>query len=412
MKKEEIFWLGLGLYKEVKERKEELKKKIKKRGEQMTSRERVIAAIEHKEVDRVPIMIWSEPHTTLKMAKIFPPKNPLENFAYKFCDFISSFALLEEIRQGFPLLFYFIQPTYLLELGSDAIDVIFYDPLKIYKGLRFVNGQFRIKDLYGIERVIGGLYFETVEVPCKTKKEIEDYRFPDLSSPSHYDSIRKFRQKFPEVAIAGWAPGVQDWSQGWLGMERLYTGMIDYPKTIKKFFRKLAQHSFQIIKGQLEAGADIIMIGDDYGSQKSLLISQEMWEEFTYPYLKKQIELIKSLGGKALLHSDGYIMPLLPKFVEAELDALHPLQPGAGNSFKEAKQNYGDKLCFFTGIDVQRIPFMTPEQVRKDIIENYRIGRKNSGFVLCTTHALQVTTPEENIIETIKTIKDIRCSNL
>jgi uroporphyrinogen decarboxylase len=378
----------------------------------MTSRERVLAAIEHREVDEIPLMLWLEPHATMKIARyIKKPKNLLSNVSVNLLRGISNILPTEEMRNVAPFLLYLSQRPYLLELGVDIVDIVDFhwgSPLWWYKKFWLEKGKIRIKDVYGRTRCICGLYLETVEVPCKTKEDLENYKFPDISSPSHFTGIEQFRKKHPDIATVMWCMGVQDWSPQFHTMERLYTGMIEYPDTIKRFFKKMTEHTLQIIKGALEAGADIIIIGDDYGTQNSMFISKEMWKEFTYPCLKKQIEVIHEYGGKAMLHSDGYIMPLLDNFVEAELDALHPFQPVPKNNLKEAKEKYGDKLCFFTGLDVQRLPTMSVEEVRDDIVKTYKIASRGSGMVLCTTHALQGDIPIENLKEMFVTIKDIK----
>ena len=407
---ERAFLTGLGALSLLREEVAGLASRDKpERDAAMTSRERTLAAISHRQVDRVPVMVWSEPHTALKMTKeIRPPKKALDNLPWKAADLLAKYLPTEEARNFAPLPLYLVQPDYLRELGSDAIDVFWGNPLNHLGGIWLEDGHIRIKDNWGVVHGMCGLYAETVDVPCPTKEDLDDYQFPDASPSSNYNNIRFFRKRYPQTAIAGWTLGVQDCSQHWHGMERLYTGMLCYPRTIKKFFQKMREQSIQIIKGSLEAGADIIIIGDDYGSQNSLLISKEMWEEFTYPHLKKQVESVHEYGGKALLHSDGYIMPLLPKFVEAEVDALHPLQPGTGNDLKEAKQKYGKRLTFFTGIDVQKMPLMTKKEVREDIVNAYKTGSKKGGFILCTTHALQVNTPTQNLKEMFATIKDIK----
>lgn len=375
----------------------------------MTSRERVIAAIEHKPVDKVPLMLWLEPHTTVKMAVQYQkPRRLTDRLAMEWMDRMSRELPTEELRNGVSLLAFGIQGQYLRELGADIVDFQWSPAVFLPRGFWLENGKMRFKDFYGIIRAIGGIYMEHVDVPCKTKEDLERYRFPDVSNPLHYLHIHAYRRLHPEIAILAWCPGVQDFSQAWHTIEQLYIGMIEYTDSIKKFFKKLTDHTLQIIKGVLKAGADLVMIGDDYGNQRSLMMSKAMWEEFTYPCLKRQIEAIHEYGGKALLHSCGTVAPLLDKFVEAELDALHPFQPLPGNNLEEAKKEFGDRLAFLTGIDVQKIPGMTPEEVREDIIRVYRIAGRNSGLVFSMTNFLQHDTPLDNIREMFKTIKDIQ----
>jgi uroporphyrinogen decarboxylase len=354
-------------------------------------------------------MLWIEPHATLKIANfIKPPQNIFTRLAMKSLSKISSCLPTKEMRNGAPLLASLFQQEYLLELGADIAELFWGEYRRLYKKSRLERGKIRIEDIYGIVRGMTGLYLVIVDVPCKTREDLDNYEFPDVSHPLFYNHIRQFRRKHPDIGIVVWAPGVQDDGAEFYGMERLYSGMIEYPEIIKRFFKKLTDHSIETIRGSLQAGADIIMIGDDYGTQENMFISKGMWTEFTYPCLKRQVEAIHEYGGKALLHSCGCVMPLLDKFVEAELDALHPLQPVKKNNLEEAKRLYGEKLTFFTGIDVQRIPSMKKEEVRESIVNAYKIASRGGGMVLSMTNHLQVDTPLQNLNEMFATIYDIR----
>lgn len=80
----------------------------------------------------------------------------------------------------------------------------------------------------------------------------------------------------------------------------------------------------------------------------------------------------------------------------------------AGNNFEKAYAQYGDKLCFMTGIDIQRGEFLTREENKMEIIQNYRIGRTKNRFVLGTTHEIQYTMPDANLATIFETIKEIQ----
>lgn len=378
-----------------------------KKKTQMNSRERILAAIEHKPTDRLPVMLWIEPHCTQKLAREFFPPQPLDQkIGWSVVNFISDTFPNEDIRKAAPLVFHLYQAPYLFQLGSDATEVWASPPWKLGNKIWFEKGRFRVKDVYGITRGICGIYIETIDFPCKTPEALDNYEFPDFSHPSFYDTVRYFRKRYKDKAIMAWCPGVQDNSQGFCGLENLYTWMVEYPDVIKDFFRKHAEHSFQIIRGALKAGADVVMIGDDYGTQNNMWISKKMWEEFTYPVLKKQVALIQECGGKAMLHSCGYVEPLLDKFVEAGLDAVQPIQPSI-NNFPMAKKKFGKDLCFFTGIDVQRMNQQTPREVKESIRKNIETGKKGGGFVLCCTHYLQHNTPDKNIRAVLDVVREV-----
>lgn len=374
----------------------------------LTPRERVLYALEHKKTDKVPLMLWIEPHTIQKLAHSYKkPDGFLNTLSFQAVDWISNNFPHKDIRAAAPLIFHAYNAPYLVQLGTDAVETMPYHPWKGYGKLSVENGKILIRDIYGVTRGICGIYLETIKPACETKEELKRYRFPDFSHSSFYDNIRLQRKLFPKHALCVWCPGVQDWSQSFYGLENLYLGVADHPKIIKGFFKKLCEHSLQIIKGSLQAGADMMMIGDDYGTQDRLWMSEAMWKELTFPFLKKQIEAIHSYGGKALLHSCGHVQPLVKYFVDAELDALHPLQPTA-NNWKETVRAFGKQLCFFSGIDTQSMIHRSPKQVREDIFHAYKLASRSNGLVLCCTHYLQHNTPMKNVRAMFAAIENLR----
>ncbi len=374
----------------------------------MTSRERVLAAARKMPVDRTPLMLWLEPHTTLKIARgVRPPKKMHNRMIFDALSWLGENLPTEELRNAAPLLSAVLQADYLLELGADIVDFHWgFYPLW-FRRAGFRDGRFFLVDTYGVERGMGGLYIEATKCPCATKEQLDAYRFPDMSHPIHYEHIRAYRKLHPDTAIAVWCPGVQDWSIGWHGMENLYLGTIDYPEVIERFFKRLAEHTLQIIRGALRAGADIIAIGDDYGTQQSMLMSKPSWERFTYPCLKMQCEEIHRLGGVSFLHSCGCISPLLDKIAEAGVDMLHPFQPLPGNDLDKAVAEFGDRFCFVTGIDVQKLPSMSPAELRESMLAISASAACGGGFMLCTTNYLQEDAPEENLRVMFDTIDEI-----
>lgn len=375
----------------------------------MTSRERVRAAIERREVDCIPLHLQIESHTAVTIGTaVRPPRNPLQRAAIKTLRAFSESVPNSDIANGAELLSYLFTKDYMRELGADITEYHWSLPPMWVRDVRFDGGRLRMKDIYGVTRGIGGLYFETIETACPDPESLSNYTFPDMSNPIHYAHVAMARRAQPDAFITGFCPGAQDWGQSFHPMEKLYSGMIEYPHIIKQFFWKLCEHSLQIIRGMTRAGVDAVTILDDYGTQNSMLISKRMWAEFTYPVLRRQIEEIHRGGAKAMLHSCGVVTPLLDLFVEAGLDALHPFQPLPGNNLAEAKARFGDRLCFLTGIDVQRISERTPDEVYTDIVETSRVAAEGGGFILAHTNGLQNDTPVENLKAMFQAIDDVK----
>jgi len=375
----------------------------------MDSRQRIFTAARCGKPDRVPLMLWIEPHAAVKIAtRVVPPANPWKRACFDSIARLQETLPTEKLRNGAPFLSYPLQAEFSVELGADMVDTMWGFPPAWLRKLEISGSGVSMTDMYGIRRGIGGIYLEVLDGPCKTREDLDRYRFPNLSRPIHYRHIRMMRKAFPHTALACICPGVQDWSQMWHGMENIYTGVVEYPETIERFFRRMARHSLQIIRGALRAGADIISILDDYGSQDSLLMSPAMWERFTYPCLEMQCREIHRHGGIAMLHSCGSVAPLLDRIVAAGVDMLHPFQNVGKNNLADAKMEYGGRLCFMTGIDVQGLPDMTPAEVRESVLESVRTGNEGGGFVLSTMNAIQVDTPGENLKALFDTIADVK----
>lgn len=413
---------------------------MNKLNSKMTSRERVLATIEGKPVDRVPVMYWPNPHAAVKlMAEYKPAKdwiwNALGGWLWK--KFKNGGEMnAKEIWRGLPLLYalYAIN-EYSLHLGADMAEVSYGDP-SYWSGKRppniakriadspgilnflaekfdlpfwIENGCFRTSDFANNVRGIGGIYLEVVEPKFKDAKELAAYTFPDASHDKHYALLRKFRAKHPDVCIFATNFGVQDMpnTQMW-NMEKFMMALVEYPEEVKNFQQNLADHMIGVGLRQIKAGADIIFLYDDYGYTNRPLISMNMWKEFTYPHLKRMIEIYHEEGAKVMLHSCGYQMPFLEYYVEVELDVLQTFQPLAGNDFAKAYAEYGDKLTFNTGIDIQVGESLTPQELRESILESYRIGGRNGHHILGMTHMLQYTMPMENILMLFKTVGEIQ----
>lgn len=390
---------------------------MKSKLEQMSSRERVHATIRGLPVDRVPVFFWINAHAGCKLIAEYKHSkhlwwNLLARFLWsRFRK--GGYQQAKEIWRFFPLYFdvhsYNYANVFSLELGSDILLASFASP-RNYSKYTFKNGHFVIRDMFGVRRGLGsGIYPDMVEPAIKHVTDIRNYRFPDPNDDRLYTIFRKYRKTYPDVSIAAEVWGVQGFTATSLfGMEKFMTSLIDYPEEMKDFFKRCADFYINVAWRSVKAGADMVFIEDDYGYNNRPLISMKMWKEFTYPQLKRQVDAAHEAGALVALHSCGYQMPFLEHYVEIGLDMLQALQPKAGNDFKEAYGKFGDKLTFITGIDIQRGESMTPEALKKEIIDNYRIAGRKGRHILGTTHEVQYTMPDENIRVIFDTVREIQ----
>jgi len=382
---------------------------------EMSSKERVHATVRGLPVDRVPVFYQLNPHAAVRMiATLYPTHRIKERLLAKLIWRAfrkgGNLFISKEKSVGLPfLLDWFVNQDYVLELGADLAECAGGKALYGDDGYYWENGKLRMKDIFGGVRGLGGIYIESLEPAVKDINDLKRLQLPDCTGDGYYDPIRRFRKKRPDVSIYADHFGVQDvlFAQIW-EMSAAMMAMYDYPDEVKGFQRRLADWQIAMLRKSAAAGADIICVYEDYGFNNRPMISMEMWREFTYPHLKRIIEAIHESGALAMLHSCGYQVPFLPYYVEAGLDMLQVLQPGAGNDFKKIYAEYGKRLTFVTGIDTQRGELMTPRELRAEIIENYKTGGRNGRHILGTSHLLQYTMPDENIRAMFDTVREIQ----
>ncbi len=379
----------------------------------MTSRERVQATVQGLPVDRVPVMTWLNPHAGCRLIAEFQPSTD-ERRSAAGRSLWETFSggggsLSDEERAFAPLLSMgWVNREYALDLGSDLISAgIPID--EFVQKVPCEDGSLRVRDAFGSLRGMANVYLEVIEPAVKDIRDLVELPLPDASSERPYEAIRSFRARHPDACLYGETFGVQDLpsTQIW-EMSQFMLALYDHPEEVKRFQARFNDYMIGLSRRMVEAGADVILVYDDYGTSGAPLTSVEMWKEFTYPHLRKHIEAIHDAGAIAMLHSCGYQMPFLPYYVEAELDILQSLQPKAGNDFEAAYAEYGDRLTFATGVDVQRGEMMAAEELREDIVRAYRIGGRNGHHILGFTHMLQYTMPAENIATILQTLRDIQ----
>lgn len=179
-----------------------------------------------------------------------------------------------------------------------------------------------------------------------------------------------------------------------------------YPEYVEDVYALQTEVCLESLKLLKEAVGDRIQIlrvsSTDFGTQKGEFISPDMFREFYKPnYIKINRWIHENTNWKIMFHSCGSIVNLLDDFVEMGVDILNPVQCSAvGMDPKFLKDTYGDKLVFWGGaVDTQKtLQFGTPEEVRAEVLERLEIFSKGGGFVCNQVHNIQTNTPVENIL--------------
>ena len=153
---------------------------------------------------------------------------------------------------------------------------------------------------------------------------------------------------------------------------------------------------------ELGEDVDMIKIGDDLGTEQSLLMSPAMYRRILKPIHADYIAFIRErTKAKIFFHTDGDVFDLLDDLVEIGVDILNPVQSGSGKlgNLAEVKRRYGSRLAFCGAIDTQRVlPTGTPEQVRAEVRRAIGTLGPGGGYLLAAVHTIMNEVPPENIL--------------
>ncbi len=365
---------------------------------EMTPRERVWAALNHQEPDRVPLDIGGGASTTIIEEGYEELKTHLGVEAEpRILNKIFRMARLDE--------------SVMQRLGSDC------RPLGIKPPLNWTPppaepGTFT--DLWGItwrQAHYGkGYYWEMHRHPLAeaSVEDIESYAWPDFEDPGFFAGLAEDAKELYEntdYAIMADGGFKSFWELGYMmrGFERSLTDLALNPEFTIALMNKLLEINLKMTGRFLDAVGPYIQIfraGDDLATQKGRLMSPETYAAVLKPVYKKFFDFVKSkTDAKIFFHSCGNAVPVIDDLIEVGVDILNPVQVAAMGDMAEAKARFGDKMVFWGGIDTQRVlPYGSPEDVHEEV--KRRIGElaPGGGFVVAAVHAIQPDVSPENIL--------------
>lgn len=255
-----------------------------------------------------------------------------------------------------------------------------------------------------------GRYTEPFDHPLADDRALDGYRPPDPDRPELYAEAERTIQDFrDEYWIVGVTPTtIFECAWALRGYERLLIDMATEPGRANSVLDLPFHYHTVVTQTLVRMGVDMIWLGDDVGGQTSMLMSPKMWRTYLKPRMAELILSLRAVNPriKIAYHTDGVIYPIIPELIEIGVDVLNPVQPLAMDPVR-LKNEYGDVLCFWGSIDIQRtMPYGTPEEVRQEVLLRLGTIGRNGGLLIGPTHNLQLDTPLENFWALIDTVRD------
>lgn len=238
-----------------------------------------------------------------------------------------------------------------------------------------------------------------IDGTMKMKESLKDIWYPDLDNLRH-----RLEELLDEIEGTGFGLMTGTTTAGFIvltavGYETFCLKTLTEPEFIKDFQKYIHEYSMCELEMYLEYPIDIFAMGSAFITNSGSMISPEMMEEYEYGYMQEQINLIKSRNLPVLLHADGDITELIPKFIKMGFSALHPFDTSNNaQDIYKIKKLYGKKMMLCGNIDINGVLLHgTSEEVKVDVIKHIDNLSEGGGYCVSSSHDLHQMIPVENI---------------
>ena len=363
----------------------------------MTPRDRVQAAFNHAQPDFTPCDYFATPEIHQLLLRHFGLETAQGNVAAMG----GSASVLEDGRVA-------------ERLGTD---IRYINPPYIGPPLpKFDDGS--AMNLWGIRRrPVKNEYgdyaepMEAVYAAWTTVEEVERFPWP---SPDWFDyaAMPALCAKYPDLAIASGGTFIQDFINGVAfgrGVEQVLLDIalsdpvyLHLVERRHRFYMAYIERILQSAAGRI----DVVLCGDDFGSQRGLSISPASFDKFFAAKKKELFDLVHAYGAKVSHHCCGSSRALFPRFIQCGMDALQTVQPqAAGMNPYELKAEFAGKIALHGAVDVQGwLQRATPKEIAAEVNHLMDEVGRGGGYILGPSHHIQPDTPLENVLTVYRTV--------
>ena len=379
----------------------------------VTSRERVMTSLAHREPDRVPFDLGSTVVSGIQ------PK------AYR--------GLLALLGEGDRELLGFSDikqqlttphPDILDRLGVDTTSLLLHMGRTDQGNTSEDDEFYRLYDAWGIGWHMpkqGGLYFDMFDHPLQgaTLDDAKKFPWPDPTTAQDFDQMAETAKRLYEetdkaIIVRGFASGILEYYQWLFGYEDAFINLVTDEALVNYVMDRIVEVKNAYVEAllpQVGQYCQIYFTGDDWGHQNGPALNPEMIEHFLMPRHKQHHEIVKQLAPhiQIFFHTCGSVYEVMDSLIEAGIDILNPVQVSAADMDDTArlKREFGDAINFWGAIDTQEIlPHGTPQQVKDEVRRRIDDLAPGGGYVLGAVHNIQDDVPPENIMAMIEALDE------
>ncbi len=324
----------------------------------MNGYERIVAALELREPDQVPIMEW-----------LIDPK-VIEGLC-PGCDY---FDLVEH-------------------MDLDGVPVGGHHFPKHYQ-----SSEAALIDRWGVRWTRTAEAYAPVEGAIKSEADLEHFVPPNPLDDDLVVDLRAAVERFKGKRFIVYMARAEFMSAAELrGFPEFLIDLVDNPRLAHGVLKLISDYYCTLARRTIEVGADAVVFADDWAHNTGPFMSPTHFREFILPYFKRAVRTVKDAGGYVFKHVDGNVWPLLDMTVDAGIDAINPIQPDAGMDIGEVKQKYGDRVCISGNINCGYTLSDAPvEQVVREVKEAIRKAGPGGGYIMMSSNSLHSSVNPDN----------------
>ena len=238
-----------------------------------------------------------------------------------------------------------------------------------------------------------------------------DYVFPEIDEvklrAEYEELVANKEDKFTFGGI-GFSMFERAWSLA--GMPEVLMAMVLQPEGVHRLLDMICDYNCKVMDIALDYDLDGFYFGDDWGQQKGLIMGPDYWRTFIKPRVARMYKKAKDKGLFVLQHSCGDVESIFEDLIEIGLDCYQTFQPEIYDSYyglETIKEKYGDRLTFWGGVSTQQLlPKGTTEEIQAETARIMKIMSKGGGYIAAPTHALEVDAPPVNILAMFEVFKN------
>jgi len=244
--------------------------------------------------------------------------------------------------------------------------------------------------------------------PIRTLDDARAYRPPDPDAPGRLgqlpDLVRRYQGR---RAICFHHRAAFMWSAYLMGLENILAGLLAEPELVALVMDKVLEANMGVVRRAIRAGAEVIVLGDDYAHNSGPMMSPAVFGEFIGPRLARMIAMIHEEGAFCIKHSDGNLYPILEAIIAAGPDGLNPIEPVAGMTLRKTGELAGGRICLAGNIDCAHLlPHGTVGEVREAVRQAVAKAAPGGGYILSSSNSIHSSCRPENFVAMVRAARE------